>query len=55
MPSFGSSRFQENAMMESALLKEPDPGTTLEKTAGRLSAQSKDYSSKFPKIVIENN
>ena len=25
------------------------------KTAGRLSAQSKDYSSKFPKIVIENN
>ncbi len=25
------------------------------KTAGILSAQSKDYSSKFPKIVIENN
>ena len=23
--------------------------------AGKLAAQSKDYSAKFPKIVIENN
>ena len=35
--SFGSFKFHENATMESALLKDPEPGLKLENTAGRLS------------------
>ena len=30
-------------------------GEIARKTAGKLAAQAKDYSSKFPKIIIENN
>ena len=30
-------------------------GDIARKAAGKLSAQSKDYSAKFPKIVIDNN